>query len=52
MLVDHPKHEYWKHYQYDYDNNMVGGEYVSFVNVPIKQIKESCAESIKNGEVS
>lgn len=50
MLMNDPTRPYWKHYEVENYRNIQEGENWHYVNLPNKDIKEFCIESIKNNE--
>lgn len=50
MLMDDPRHEYYKLYEVEYDRNLVEGGNWKYINLPSDKIKEFAANSIKNNQ--
>jgi bleomycin hydrolase len=50
MLMDDPRHEYYKLYEVEYDRNLVEGGNWKYINLPVEKIKEFGAKSIKGNQ--
>lgn len=50
MLMDDPRHEYYKLYEVEYDRNLVEGGNWKYINLPVEKIKEFAAKSIQNNQ--
>jgi bleomycin hydrolase len=50
MIMDDPRHEYYKLYEVEYDRNVVEGENWKYINLPADDIKEFAKNSILANE--
>lgn len=50
MLMDDPRHEYYKLYEVEYDRNLIEGGNWKYINLPAEKIKEFAAKSIKGNQ--
>lgn len=48
MLMNDPSREYWKVYRIDYDRHCYDGQDWTYLNVPMKDLKEAAIKSIKD----
>ncbi|GMM35911.1 bleomycin hydrolase [Saccharomycopsis crataegensis] len=49
-LIHDPRNEYYKLYSVDKLNNVVGGEPVLYINVPLDDMKEAVIKNLKNNQ--
>ena len=48
LLMNDPSREYWKVYRIDYDRHSYDGKDWTYLNVPMKDLKEAAIKSIKD----
>ncbi|NOY50591.1 MAG: C1 family peptidase [Chlorobi bacterium] len=50
MLMDDPRHDYYKLYEVEYDRNLIEGGNWKYINLPADEIKKFAIKSIKSNE--